>query len=74
MEQTYEQLQYYKILIIKVRTKCCEKKEKTESGRENISPFNALYGKVPWRRKWPLAPVFVSGKSHGQRSLPGYSP
>ena len=27
-----------------------------------------------WRRKWQLTPVFLSGKSHGQRSLVGYSP
>ena len=27
-----------------------------------------------WRRKWQLTPVFLPGKSHGQRSLAGYSP
>ena len=26
------------------------------------------------RRKWPSTPVFLPGKSHGQRSLVGYSP
>ena len=31
-------------------------------------------GKIPWRRKWQLTPVFLPGKSHGQRSLVGYSP
>ena len=30
--------------------------------------------KIPWRRKWQPAPVFLPGKSHGQRSLAGYSP
>ena len=30
-------------------------------------------GKIPWRRKWQPTPVFSSGKSHGQRSLAGYS-
>ena len=30
--------------------------------------------KVPWRRKRPPTPVFLSGKSHGQRSLVGYRP
>ena len=29
-------------------------------------------GKNPWRRKWQPTPVFLSGKSHGQRSLAGY--
>ena len=29
-------------------------------------------GKMPWRRKWQPTPVFLPGKSHGQRSLVGY--
>ena len=33
-----------------------------------------LVGKIPRRRKWQLTPVFLPGKSHGQRSLGGYSP
>ena len=28
----------------------------------------------PWRTKWQPTPVFLSGKSHGWRSLMGYSP
>ena len=28
----------------------------------------------PWGRKWLPTPVFLPGKSHGQRSLVGYSP
>ena len=31
-------------------------------------------GKIPWRREWLPAPVFLPGKSHGQMSLAGYSP
>ena len=31
-------------------------------------------GKIPWRRKWQPTPVFLLGKSHGQRSLVDYSP
>ena len=27
--------------------------------------------KIPWRRKWPPTPVFLPGKSHGQRDLEG---
>ena len=30
--------------------------------------------KIPWRRKWQPTPVFLPGKSYGQRSLVGYSP
>ena len=33
-----------------------------------------LVGKIPWRRKWQPTPVFLPGKSHGQRSLMGYNP
>ena len=29
---------------------------------------------IPWKRKRQPAPVFLLGKSHGQRSLVGYSP
>ena len=35
--------------------------------------FNPWFRKIPWRRKWQLIPVFLPGKSHGQRSLEGYS-
>ena len=28
----------------------------------------------PWRRAWQPSPVFLTGESHGQRSLVGYSP
>ena len=30
-------------------------------------------GSISWRREWQPIPVFVAGKSHGQRSLVGYS-
>ena len=30
--------------------------------------------KIPWRKKWQPTPVFSPGKSHGWRSLVGYSP
>ena len=36
--------------------------------------FNPWVGKIPWERKWQPTPVFLSGKSHGQKSLVGYSP
>ena len=31
-------------------------------------------GKIPWRRAWEPTLVFLSGRSHGQRSLVSYSP
>ena len=36
--------------------------------------FDPWVGKVPWRRAWQPTPVSLSGESHGQRSLVGYSP
>ena len=36
--------------------------------------FHPWSGKIPWRKKWQHAPVFLPGESHGQRSLVGYSP
>ena len=33
----------------------------------------SLVKKIPWRREWLPTPVFLPGKSHGQRSLVGYS-
>ena len=35
--------------------------------------FDPWVRKVPWIRKWQPTPVFVPGKSHGWRSLEGYS-
>ena len=36
--------------------------------------FNPWVRKIPWRRAWQPIPVFLPGKSHGQRSLVGSSP
>ena len=43
------------------------------SGKE--SAYNAGDpGSIPWRRKWQPTPVSLPGRSHGWRSLAGYSP
>ena len=39
-----------------------------------VTQVQSLSQKIPWRRKWQPTPVFLPGKSHGQRSLVGYSP
>ena len=36
--------------------------------------FDLWVGKIPWRRAWQPAPVFLPGEFHGQRSLVVYSP
>ena len=33
--------------------------------------FNPWVGKIPWTRKWQPSPVFLPGKSHGQRRQAG---
>ena len=38
------------------------------------SGFDPWVGKIPWRRAWQSSPIFLSGESHWQRSLAGYSP
>ena len=49
------------------------------SGKESACQYrrhglNPWMRKIPWRRKWQYIPVFLAGKSHGQRSLACYSP
>ena len=36
--------------------------------------FDSWVRKSSWRRKWQSTPVFLPEKSHGERSLVGYSP
>ena len=36
--------------------------------------FDPWAGKIPWRNKWQLSPVFLPRKSHGQRNWVGYIP
>ena len=38
------------------------------------SGFFSWVGKMPWRRKRQPTPVFLPGKSHGQKSPESYSP
>ena len=45
--------------------------KRLQCGRPRFEPW---VGKIPWRRKWQSTPGLLSGKSHGQRSLVGYSP
>ena len=36
--------------------------------------FESWVRNIPWRRKWQPTSVFLPAKSHGQKSLAGYSP
>ena len=44
------------------------------TGAGDLRDFDPWMGKNPWRRAWQPTPIFLSGESHGQRSLVGYSP
>ena len=51
-----------------------KKKEKRICLQCRRPRFNPWVRKIPWRREWQTTLVFFPGKSHGQRSLEGYSP
>ena len=42
--------------------------------RRKRQEFDPWVGKIPWNKAWQPTPVFLPEKSHGQRSLTGYSP
>ena len=44
------------------------------TGDTEETTFNPRVRKIPWRRKWLPTPVYLPGKSNGQRNLMGYSP
>ena len=44
------------------------------AGRHKRHGFDPWVRKIPWRRAWQPIPVFLSGESHGSRSLAGYGP
>ena len=62
-------------LQIKAAQVVLEVKNQPANARRCKRPgFHPRVGKLPWRRAWQPTPVFLSGESHGQRSLEGYSP
>ena len=50
------------------------KESACQCGRHKRYRFDLWVGKMPWSRKWQPTPVFLPGKSHGQKSLAGYHP
>ena len=46
-------------------------------GKESTVQDNwvrSLVTKIPWRREWLCSPIFLPGKSHGQKNMADYSP
>ena len=74
--------EYNCVLGILAKLKCIMGLSGWHSGKESTCKYkkhrrcglNPWIRKIPWRRKWQPTPVFLPGKSHGQRSLVGYSP
>ena len=46
-----------------------DKESTCQRRRGRRQGFDPWVRKIPWRRKWQSTPVFLPGKSHGQRSL-----
>ena len=42
--------------------------------KQETCGFDPQVKKIPWRKKWQPTPGFLPGKSHGLKSLAGYSP
>ena len=52
----------------------CGKEPACQCPRHKRCRFTPWVAKIPWRRAWQPTPLFLPGKSHGQRILEGYSP
>jgi len=50
------------------------KESSCQYGRRKRYRLDPWIRKILWRRTWQPTPVFLSGESHGQRSLAGYRP
>ena len=53
---------------------CCGNISACHCRRKRRYTLDSWVGKIPQRRKWQPAPIFLPGKFHGQKSLAGYCP
>ena len=58
----------------KIKLSYCGKEPLCQCKRRKRCRLDPWVWKIPWRRKWKPAPIFLPGKFHGQRSLVAYSP
>ena len=70
MQETPE-MQVCSLGWVEMLPRCLSGKESPAKAGDG---FDLWVGKIPWRRKWQPIPVFLPGKSHGQRRLVGYRP
>ena len=55
--------------------RCCNGKQPTcHCRRGKRCELDPWVREISWKKKWQPIPVFLLGKSNGQRSLAGYSP
>ena len=72
--------QHCKAIILRLSNKlpflkwCSGKEPFCQCRRHKRQGFDPWVRKIPRRRKWQPAPVFLPGVSHGQRSQAGSSP
>ena len=56
-------------------TKTCLERNHVKKSRGKLLNLNWSKGlHLNWRREWQTTPVFLLGKSYGQRNLAGYGP
>ena len=61
------------LFLVRLLGWCSGKEFACQCKRCRRCEFTPWVGKILWSRKWQPTPVFLPGKSHGQRSLAGYS-
>ena len=49
------------------------KNPRAKQERQGIASLIPGSGRFPWSKKWPPTPVFLPGKTHGQKRLSSYS-
>ena len=64
----------YTLLYVKWASQVAPAKNPAANAADMRHGFNHWVRKVSWRRKWQPTPVFLPGKSHGHKNLPGYNP
>ena len=69
VEKSWTWLSDLTIIIIGVNSGPGGKESACQCRRCRRHGFDPWVVKIPWRRKWKPIPVFLPGKSHGQRSL-----
>ena len=62
-------LAFIYFLTPKILSDASGKEPDYQCRRRKRHEFDSWVGKIPWRRAWQPTPVFLSGESHGQRSL-----